>query len=115
MTQAFLPLAANYYMVLTDDSSLFELAISDTNSIGSVWQISNLDVANVAFVHISTEQFDSSAIVPAEGIPGTGTAIPPGQSVYIQFNSAGAADGPVYVSGAVTGTAEIVLVPGSFV
>ena len=115
MTQAFLPLADNYLMSLTDDSALFSLTISDTNSIGSVWQVSNLDVANVAFVHISSEEFDSSAIVPEEGVPGVGTVIPPGQSVYVQYNNAGAADGPVYVSGAVTGTATIILVPGSFV
>lgn len=115
MTQAFLPLPANYLMSLTDDSALYSLTISDTNLIGSVWQVSNLDVANVAFVHFSSEEFDSSAIVPEEAVPGIGTAIPPGQSVFVQYNTAGAADGPVYVSGAVTGTATIILVPGSFV
>ena len=115
MTQAFLPLPANYLMSLTDDSALYSLTISDTNLIGSVWQVSNLDPGNVAFVHFSTEEFDSSAIVPEEGTPGVGTAIPPNQTVYVQFNTAGVADGPVYVSGAVSGTAVIVLVPGSFV
>ena len=112
MSTAFLPLGTNYLLSLTDDSALYTLTIADTNSIGTTWQVSNLDSANTAYVHISTEEFDSSAVVPADEAPGQGTAILPGQAVLIDVNVTGAATGPVYISGAVTGTANVVFVPG---
>ena len=65
MSTAFIPLGTNYLLSLADDSALYTLTIADTNSIGTTWQVSNLDAGNVAYVHISTEEFDSSAVVPA--------------------------------------------------
>ena len=112
MSTAFIPLGTNYLLSLADDSALYTLTIADTNSIGTTWQVSNLDAGNVAYVHISTEEFDSSAVVPADEAPGQGTAILPGQAVLIDVNVTGAATGPVYISGAVTGTANVVFVPG---
>jgi len=115
MSTAFLPLGTNYLLSLSDDSALYTLTIADTNSIGTTWQVSNLDAGNVAYVHISTEEFDSSAVVPADGVPGQGTAILPRQSVLVDVNVTGAATGPVYISGAVTGTANVIFVSGRMV
>jgi hypothetical protein len=115
MTTAFEPLGPIYRLALADDSSLFSLTIGDTNSIGATWQVSNLDSANVIYVHISTAEFDSDAIVPDVGVPGKGTAVLPLQSAYIEVNVTGAATGNVYVSGAVTGTAVMFVAPGRLV
>ena len=115
MSQAFLPLGPNYLLGLANDSALYTLTITDTNNIGTVWQVSNLDTANVLYVHISTEEFDSDAIVPVPGTPGKGTAVQPAQSVFVQVNVTGSAAGPVYVSGAVDGTATMIVVPGRLV
>jgi len=112
MSQAFLPLGPNYLLDLADDSSLATLQIADNNAVGATWQVSNLDSANVAYVQISTEEFDGGAIVPGVGVPGQGTAILPKQSVFVTVNITGIATGNVFVSGAVTGTATVILVPG---
>ena len=115
MTTAFQPIGPNYLISLADDSALYSVTIADTNSVGSVWQISNLDVGNVIYVHISTQELDSDSIVPADGAPGVGTAVLPKQSVLLDVNVTGAATGNVYISGAVTGTADMIAVPGRLI
>ena len=112
MSTAFLPLGTNYLLILADDSALYTLTIADTNSIGTTWQVSNLDSANTAYVHISTSDTDGGAIVPADEAPGQGTAILPQQAVLVNVNVTGAATGNVFISGAVSGTANVVFVPG---
>ena len=113
---AFQPLGPNYIVnTQGDSSSLYSLVIDDTNSIGSVWQVTNLDQSNIAFVNISLDPTDGGAIAPDGSNPGQGTTIPPYTSVYIDVNVAGAATGPVYVSAVGFGTADVVLVPGTAV
>ena len=112
MSTAFLPLGTNYLVSLADDSALYTLTIADTNSIGTTWQVSNLDAGNAAYVHISTSDTDGGAYAPSDGVPGQGTAILPGQAVLIDVNVTGVATGNVFISGAVTGTANVVFVPG---
>ena len=115
MSQAFLPLGPNYLLDLADDSSLATLTISDTNSIGTTWQVSNLSTGNVAYVHITTDEFDGGAIVPFGSAVGQGTAVLPTQSIFVDVNVTGSDTGPVYISGAVDGTATVILVPGRMV
>jgi hypothetical protein len=115
MSLAFKPLGTNYLLSLADDSSLFTLTIADNNAVGVTWQVSNLDSANVAYVHISTDSTDGGAFVPTAGVPGQGTAILPKQSVFVTVNVTGIATGNVFVSGAVTGTADVIFVPGLMV
>lgn len=115
MSLAFKPLGPNYLLSLADDSSLATLQIADNNAVGATWQVSNLDSANVAYVQISTEEFDGGAIAPIEDAPGQGTAILPRQSVFVNVNVTGIETGNVFVSGAVSGTATVIFVPGRMV
>jgi len=115
MSLAFLPLGPNYLLSLADDSSLATLQIADNNAVGVTWQVSNLDSANVAYVHISTDDTDGGAFAPIDDAPGQGTAILPKQSVFVNVNVTGIATGNVFVSGAVVGTATVIFVPGRMV
>ena len=115
MSLAFLPLGPNYLLTLADDSSLATLQIADNNAVGVTWQVSNLDTANTAYVQISTDSTDGGAYVPSAGVPGQGTAILPKQSVFVNVNVTGIATGNVYISGAVTGTADVIFAAGRLV
>ena len=117
MSIAFEPAGPNYLISLSNDSANHELEITSTDNIGSAWQISNLDTANVAYVVLSFSDFDSPAVVPFDGVPGAGTAIVPGGTVTVALNTRAGSGvigvpGVLYVSGAVDGTARITLVPG---
>ena len=112
MTPAFQPLGPNYLISATDDSSLALLEISDTNSVGTVWQLSNLG-PNIAYVNISTQEFDGGAYAPGAAA-GQGTPVLVAQSVFVDINVTGVANGPVYVSVASDGTSDVIVVPGSW-
>lgn len=120
MSTNFEPAGPNYLIGISDDSANHEIEITNTDYMGSAWQISNLDTGNTVYVRLGFQALDSPAIVPEEGTPGFGTAVLPESMVTVSVNTragAGAigAPGILYVSGAVDGTANVVLVPGRMI
>ena len=120
MSTNFEPAGPNYLIGIADDSANHEIEITNTDYMGTAWQITNLSVGNTVYVRLGFSAFNSPAIVPTEGAPGFGTAVLPQSMITISVNTAAGAGtlgvpGVLYVSGAVDGTANVVLVPGRMI
>jgi len=107
---------------LADDSTNYIAALDCfTGSYGSALWITNTDAANVVYVSAGWDQYNTEAIVPVVGTPGAGLPVMPGSSVIISINttqqavpgSSAATIAPLYIAGAVTGTATIIVQQGS--
>ena len=109
MSTPFQALGPNYLISVAADSSNYQVAIDNTNAIGSAILFANLDSANVVYVSAGFDEFGTEADTP----PGSGVAVLPGSTLILKVNTNAASSGPLYVAAASDGEATVVFTPGA--
>jgi hypothetical protein len=100
----------NFAVNSTADSSLFEFQINQALVPNALLVSVPVSTSNtVVAVNASFDEFNSDAVVPADGAPGRGIVVIPGAPVLFTLNTRAAASGNLYVSVASTANVTVYL------
>jgi len=100
----------NFAVNSTADSSLFEFQITNGQMPNALLVSVPVSTSNtVVAVNASFDQFNSDAVVPADGSPGRGIVVIPGAPALFTLNTQAAATGNLYVSVASTANVTVYL------